>query len=147
MKAKLPNVKYIEWRSPEELHEASLNWVSELKFIKDEQHFLDELIENYSLQLISEKTFEKSKKLVNELSQKRKDIDPLLKKIINHLNELTLLVDGIDEPKKEKQYKEDHRLLLVEVSKYLDHYKQMKRKVFELIKNIMKQSKQKRLLN
>ncbi len=147
MKSKEPNVKYVEWHSPEELHEAALNWVSELKFIKDEQHFLDELIQNYTLQLISGKTFEKSKIVVNELSQKRKMIDPLLKKIINHHNDLTILLDGIDQPKEEKQYKEDHRVLIVEVVRYLNDYKEIKRKIFELIKNIMKQGKQKRLLN
>ncbi len=147
MKPKKPNVKYVEWRSPEELHEASLNWISELKFIKDEQHFLDELIENNTLQLISGKTFEKSKKVVNELSQKRKVIEPMLKRIINHYNELTILLDGIDQPVEEKKYKENHSKLLVEVSEYLMDYKDIKRSIFDLIKTIMKQSKQKRLLN
>ncbi len=147
MKTQKPNVKYIEWRSPEELHEASLNWLSELKFIKDEQHFLDELIENYTLQLISKKIFDSSKKVVNDLDNKRKNIDPLLKRIINHCNALTILVDGEDQPAEEKQYKEDHRLLLIEVSDYLNNYKDIKREIFELIKTIMKQSKQKRLLN
>ncbi|GAA4275467.1 hypothetical protein [Aquimarina mytili] len=146
MKSKEPNVKYIEWRSPEELHETSLNWVSELKFIKDEQHFLDELIENHILQLISGATFEKSKAVVNALSQKKKTIDPLLKRIINHHNELTILLDGIDQPKEEKQYKEDHRVLLVEIANYLNEYKNVKRQIFDLIKTIMKQEKQKRLL-
>ncbi|MBQ0734788.1 hypothetical protein [Aquimarina celericrescens] len=147
MKSKKPNVKYVEWRSPEELHEASLHWISELKFIKDEQHFLDELIEDNTLQLISGETFEKSKQVVNDLSKKRKVLEPLLKKIINHYNELTILVDGVDQPAEEKEYKEHHRELLVEVSEYLNEYKEVKRKIFELIKTIMKQSKQKRLLN
>ncbi|GAA4272862.1 hypothetical protein U6A24_06235 [Aquimarina gracilis] len=147
MKPKKPNVKYIEWRSPEELHEASLHWISELKFIKDEQHFLDELIENNTLQLISGKTFEKSKKVVDDLVQKRKAIEPLLKRIINHYNELTILVDGIDQPAEEKKYKVDHGKLLEEVSEYLIAYKEIKRSIFDLIKMIMKQSKQKRLLN
>ncbi len=147
MKSKELNVKYVEWQTPEELHETSLDWVSELKFIKDEQHFLDELIKNYTMQLISEKTFEESKEIVNELSQKRKVIEPLLKKIINHHNKLTVLVDDVDQPKEEKQYKEDHRLLLKEISKYFNTYKEVKRKVFEFIKTIIKQGKQKRLLN
>ena len=146
MKIKKPNTKYIEWKSPEELHEASLNWVSELKFIKDEQHFLDELIENYTLQLISGDTFEKSKKIVNELSELRKHTGPLLKRTINHVNELTILIDGIDQPKEEKVYKEEHRLLLIAVNEYQHTYKKIKRSIFDLIKTIMKQSKQKRLL-
>ncbi|MEW7290024.1 hypothetical protein [Aquimarina sp. 2304DJ70-9] len=147
MKAKEPNVKYVEWQSPDELHEAALTWVSELKFIKDEQHFLDDLMENYALQLISEKIFEKSKKVVNDLAEERKGLEPLLKEIINHHNALTILVDGKDQPVEEKQYKEDHRALVIKVSQYLNNYKDTKRKIFELIKTIMKQGKQKRLLN
>ncbi|EZH74731.1 hypothetical protein ATO12_08300 [Aquimarina atlantica] len=147
MKAKQPNIKYVEWRSPEELHEISLNWVSELKFIKDEQHFLDELIENHTIQLISKKIFEESKNILQELSLSRKGLDPLLKKIINHHNELTILLDGIDQPVEEKQYKEDHWELTMAVSKYLNSYKETKRKVFDLIKTIMKEGKQKRLLS
>ncbi|WP_298541393.1 hypothetical protein [uncultured Aquimarina sp.] len=147
MKSKKPNIKYIEWKSPEELHEASLNWISELKFIKDEQHFLEELIENYTIQLISGKTFEKSSEIVNELALNRKQINPLLKKVIRHFNELTILVDGIDQPKEEKKYKENHQELLVEVSTYFESYKETKRRIFDLIKAIVKKGKQKRLLN
>lgn len=147
MKAKQPNVKYIEWRSPEELHETSLQWISELKFIKDEQHFLDELIENYTMQLISGKNFETSSVIVNELSLIRKNIDLLLKRLIAHHNELSIVMDDIDQPKEEKEFKEEHRVLLVEVNTYFNSYKEIKRKIFDLIKSIMKQSKQKRLLN
>ncbi|WP_299431305.1 hypothetical protein [uncultured Aquimarina sp.] len=147
MKSKKPNIKYVEWKSAEELHEASLIWISELKFIKDEQRFLNDLIENYTMQLISEKTFEKSSKIINELNLKRKEVNPLLKKVIKHCNELTILVDGIDQPEEEKKYKENHQELLVEVSAYFDNYKQTKRRIFDLIKTIIKTGKQKRLLN
>ncbi len=44
MKPKQPNVKNIEWRSPEELHETSIQWVLELKFIKEHPDQLDKLI-------------------------------------------------------------------------------------------------------
>lgn len=147
MKTKHPSVKYIAWRSPEELHETSLHWISELKFIKDELCFLEELIENNTLQLISEKAFAKSKEIVNELSRKRKGFDPLFKKIINHHNKLVLLLDSIDQPIKEKQYKEDHQELMIKVCRYFDNYKETKKKIFDHIKTIMRQSKQKRLLS
>jgi len=146
MKSRTPNIKYIAWRSAEELNEATINWISELKFIKDEQHFLVELIENYTLQLIAGKTFEKSSKVMNELNQKRKQINPLLKRIIKHYNDLDVLVDLIDQPEDEKKYKDDHRQLLVEVSLYFDSYKTTKKRIFNLIKTVMKQSKQKKLL-
>lgn len=147
MKTKQPNPKYIEWRSPEELHETSLYWISELKFIKDEQHFLEELIENHTLQLLSKTIFDKSKPIVETLSLSKKNIEPLLKKIINHHNELTILLDGIDQPVEEKKYKEEHRKLMVTVNDFLKEYREVKRNIFDLIKTIIKQSKQKRLLH
>ncbi len=147
MKAREPNIKYVEWQSPDELHEISLNWVSELKFIKDEQHFLDELMQNYMLELLSGNVYKKSKKVLNDLSEERKDLEPLFKEIINHHNALAILVDGKDQPVEEKQYKDDHRALIIKVNEYLINYKDTKRKVFELIKTIMKREKQKRLLS
>ncbi|MFL1896212.1 hypothetical protein ACJRPK_10955 [Aquimarina sp. 2-A2] len=146
MKSKTINPKYIEWRSPEEMHEIALTWISELKFIKDEQHFLDELLESFSLQMLSDKNFQKSKTVINGLSDKRKAIEPMLKKIINHHNKLTILMDGIDQLEEEKEYKEENRLLYLEVTEYLNEYKDVKRQVFDLIKTIMKHTKQKRLL-
>lgn len=139
--------KYIEWRSPEELHDATLNWISELKFIKDEQHFLDTLITNYTLELIEKKTFETSNKIVKDLSSKRKTLEIMLKKVIVHYNNLELLIDGVNESKKEKKYKEDHYKFAVEVSNYFNAYKETKKNIFELIKGIIKKNKQKRLLN
>lgn len=147
MKTTQLNPKYIEWRSPEELHETSLYWISELKFIKDEQHFLEELIENHILQLLSKTIFDKSKPVVEELSISKKEIEPLLKKIINHYNELTILLDGIDQPIEEKKYKDEHRKLMIVVNEFLLKYREVKRNIFDLIKIILKQSKQKRLLN
>ncbi|TYP74249.1 hypothetical protein [Aquimarina intermedia] len=146
MKSKTINPKYIEWRSPEEMHEIALTWISELKFIKDEQHFLDELLESFSLQMLSDKNFAKSKTVINGLSDKRKAIEPMLKKIINHHNKLTILMDGINQLEEEKEYKEENRSLYIEVTEYLNEYKAVKRQVFDLIKTIMKHNKQKRLL-
>ncbi|OED41028.1 hypothetical protein AB832_03445 [Flavobacteriaceae bacterium (ex Bugula neritina AB1)] len=147
MKSKQPTIKYIEWRSPEELYEASHNWVSELKFIKDEQHFLDELLENYTLQLISDNIFEKSSAIIKELSALRKNIEPMFKKVIKHQNELNILLDGVDQPEEERKYKQDHGKLMIEVCRYFNSYKDLKKEIFTLIKTIMKQSKQRRLLS
>ncbi|WP_378187644.1 hypothetical protein ACE939_04735 [Aquimarina sp. W85] len=79
MKSRVVNSKYVEWRSAEEMHEIALTWISELKFIKDEQYFFDELLDNFSLQLLSEKNFTKSKKVHNALGEMRKYLEPLLK--------------------------------------------------------------------
>lgn len=147
MKTIMPDIKYIESKSPGELHVESLNWISELKFIKDEQHFLDELLKSYTIQLIEKQDFAKNKEIISELSKLEKDGEKLLKKIINHENELLILVDGIDQIKEEKHYRFLHSTYLLEVTNYYNNYKDAKKKIFDVIKKIMKQEKQKRLLN
>ncbi len=139
--------KFVEWSNPEELHQESLNWMLELEFIKDEQRFLNELIKNHTLQLISGEMYQRSLAVVNELSKEEKEVISLLKKIKKHTNKLEILVDGIDQLNEEKKYKEDHYMWKIETSTYLDNYKDTKKKIFSLIKQIMKQEKQKRLLN
>ncbi|GAA4112401.1 hypothetical protein GCM10022393_10840 [Aquimarina addita] len=146
MKPITPNTKYIAWRSSEELHEACLQWISELKFSKDEQHFLDELIKDYTLPLITNQNFEKSSEIINRLSKKQQELEPLIKKIIRHQNELNILIDGVDQPKEEKEYKNMHSALLIEVNLYFNEFKKVKRDIFDMIRNSMKQSKKKRLL-
>jgi len=137
--------KFVEWCSPEELHEDALNWLSELEFIKVEQQFLDALIKNYTLELISGDIYTQSLKLVRELSREEKQAASLLEVVQKHSNQLQILADGINQLKEEKKYKEVHYVLKIDVSRYEDDYKKTKREIFSLIKQIMKQKKQKRL--
>lgn len=145
MKTKKPAYKFVEWSSPEELHEASIDWISELEFIKDEQKFLDSLIKNHTLKLISKELFQRSQKVVTELSNEEKQVNNLLKRVKLHVNKLEILVDGIDQKEEEDRYKEDHYVLKIKVLRYLDDFKKTKRSIFELISSIMKQVKRKQL--
>ena len=147
MKTIVPNLKFVESKNADELHVESLNWISELKFIKDEQYFLDDLLKSYTLQLIKEPKFDESNKVIAKLSSIRKDGEELLKKMINHENELLILVDGIDQIKEEKKYRFLHSKYLLEVTNYFNDYKEVKKEIFAIIKQIMKEEKQRRLLN
>ncbi len=147
MKTIMPNIKYIESKNPDELHVESLNWISELKFIKDEQQFLDELLKSHTIQLIEKQDFSKNKEIISHLSKLEKDGEKLLKKIINHENELLILVDGIDQIKEEKHYRFLHSTYIMKVTNYFNEYKDVKREIFDVVKKIMKHEKQKRLLN
>lgn len=146
MKTVNENIKYVEWLNAEEMHKASIGWISELKFIKDEQHFFEDLIKSYTLQLIDSQNFLKSKEIVETLNKLQKKNKALIKTIIIHENKLQIMVDGIDEPKKEEVYKNKHRELILNVSKYVKDYKNLKLKLFEIVKSVMKKEKQKHLL-
>lgn len=146
MKSKHRNIKYIEWRSPEELHEDTIEWLSDLNFVKVEQSFLEELIKENTINLISGDTFTKSKEIVNKLSENIKKVEELHDKVQAHSNGLEILVDEVKEEKKEERFKQEHHLLNAEISLFMIDFRDIKNEIFELIKNIMKQNKQKRLL-
>ena len=146
MKTKKVSAKYVEWLNAEDMHQASRNWISELRFIKDEQHFFEDLIKDHTLQLIDPENFPKSKIIIENLKKLQKKNKSLIKKIIVHENKLQVMVDGIDEPQKEEAYKDKHRELIIIISKYLKDYRKLKTKLFEVVKTAMKKEKRKLLL-
>ena len=142
----LKNRKYVEWLNAEIMHEASRNWLSELRFIKDEQQFLSNLIKSYTLQLIDASHFAESKKIVETLEALQKKNKKYIETVKAHENELLIMVDGIDQLQEEEAYRNEHRTLLVNINYYFKEYRKLKKQVFRAIEDIMKHDKQKRLL-
>ena len=140
------NIKYIEWRSTEDLHEDIRNSISELRFIKDEQLFLEELIKGHTLQLISGTNYEESKEVILMLSNHSKKLQPLLTRLKKHSNNLQILLDEEDVPNEMEDYKEVHYKLMFDVINYYSKFKKIKQKIFLLIKKLMKKGRQKLLL-
>ena len=146
MKTTKTEVKYVEWLNAEDMHEASKKWISELSFVKDEQQFFEDLIKSYTLQLLDSQNFPKSKEIVESLNKLQKKNYTLIKMIKTHENKLQIIVDGIDQLKEEKTYKNKHRALILDVSKFLREYRKLKTQLFDIIKVVMKKEKQKHLL-
>ena len=146
MKLEEQKHRYIEWISPEDMHSETVEWISELEFAKDEQLFLNNLVKHYTLQLIDNKNYEKSKKIVSAILDSENELITLLKKIQLHENQLDIL-DDIDQPKMEQAYKETHKELMVNMRDYLEQYRGLKKRLFKLISKVIKKEKQNRLLN
>ncbi|MGB5371176.1 MAG: hypothetical protein WBN18_12170 [Flavobacteriaceae bacterium] len=138
---------YLEWFSPEELHEASLTWFSELRFARDEQAFLNDLVKSYTLQLTEHNRFEKSKAIVTALSKIEKEGVSLMKKVQTHENQLEIMLDGVDQLEMEKAYLKTHKELLIAVGDYMNSYRKIKESLMDLVSKVLKEEKQKRLLN
>ncbi len=147
MKTKKNAYRYIEWLSAEEMHEASKKWSSELKFMRDEQLFLNNLVTSYTLQLSDSAFFEESKKVIAEIQQVEKEVTPLFKKVQAHENQLEIMVADIDQENMEKAYLETHKELSVAMDEYSMTYRGTKKKLFSLVSRVLKKSKQKRLLS
>lgn len=128
------------------MHENSKNWLSELKFIKDEELFFDDLIKSYTLQLIGPKHYAETKEFVDKLSMLHKKTDKLISMLKTHEKKLKIMVDDIEQPKEEETYREDHEWFSKNVSLFLKNYKTFKGQLFNLIKNILKEQKLKLLV-
>jgi len=64
-----------------------------------------------------------------------------------HEKALQILVDGIDQIKEEEAYRKEHLRLIIDVSNFQKKHREIKKRIFKLIKNILKEAKQKRLLS
>ncbi|MBT8324837.1 MAG: hypothetical protein KJO96_06020 [Winogradskyella sp.] len=140
------NPKMVEWLNADEMHDASKKWLSELEFVADEQLFFDDLIKSYTLQLIDSKYFNKSQSIIEALKKIKKRNNLLIEAIKTHESELKIMVDGVDDLPNEERYKKEHRNLIIVVSDFLKDYKVFKTEFFALIKKVIKEAKQKRLL-
>ncbi len=90
------------------MHAKTTQWISESEFIKTEQHFLEEPIEENTLNLLSGDTFSKIKELVTHLSNTEKKVDILLPKINGLNNDLEILVKNPETKKVQDHVKDIH---------------------------------------
>ena len=147
MSAAINKKSMMEWLDPNEMHEASLQWMSELKFIRDEQLFLNDLVKSYTLQLTDSEVFNESKEIVGAITTAEKEVILLMKKVQAHENQLEIMLDEIDQLKMEKAYTETHWELNSEMASYSIKYRELKTRLFKLVSKVLKKDKKNRLLN
>lgn len=146
MENKTHHYRYIEWKTPDEMHFSSLQWKSELNFIKDEHRFFEDMLKEYTMPIIESQLFSRVKELIQQLDLSRKDLNRLETRVNDHIKRLQKLLDNIDEPKEGKVYREEHKKILNDVIHFSRDYKILKKDIFEAVKKALKQQKQKRLL-
>ena len=93
--------KVVEWFSADRMHDMSKNWLSDLNFIKDEQVFLEELITDYTKKIIDSKNLERAQTATTALYRTKRGNQKLINDLIEHEQQLRLMVDGKDEIDKE----------------------------------------------
>ncbi|MHA7831723.1 MAG: hypothetical protein ACX93O_11535 [Flagellimonas sp.] len=147
METKSNKRRFREWFSAEELHEESKKWSSELHFARDEQKFLNQMVKDYTLDIIDSDMFKTIQPVVESLNKSEKDLVDLFKKVQLHGNQLQIMVDQVNQEKMEQAYLETHSELGREVEDFFVEYKDSKTKIFDIVSNVIKRKKQKRLLN
>lgn len=98
MENKAHHYRYIEWKSPDEMHFSSLQWKSELNFIKDEHRFFEDMLKEYTMPIIESQLFTVVRELIQQLDHSRKDLVLLEQKVNDHSNRLQKLLEDIDTP-------------------------------------------------
>ncbi|WP_339714140.1 hypothetical protein [uncultured Kriegella sp.] len=141
MEATGKNYGYIEWLSAEEMHDTTLQWISELKFVRDEQQFLNDLVTSYTPQLLDQKVFEESQGITRAISKSEKEAIKYLQRVKSHENLLEIMINDIDELKMEKAYIETHWELVSEIKKYMNDYRELKSALFHLVAKVKKMNK------
>jgi hypothetical protein len=144
---KKSQLKYIEWLDTDEMHEASKEWLSELNFIKDEHLFFEDLVTQFTSQLLAFDNFSNNKEIVDAINRSQKRNNTLIEAIKIHENELQVMVDGIDQLEEEKAYTKEHSDLIIATTDFLKEYRTLKTQLFDIIKNIKKEDKNRHLLD
>ncbi|WP_338733447.1 hypothetical protein [Mangrovimonas cancribranchiae] len=146
MNATYTQAKYVEWLSPEEIHKNTNDWLSELQFVQEEQQFFKNLIKDYTLQLTASKYFDESKAIVTKLDAMCDETTNLIKLVQTHSNKLEIVVDKVDQLKEEENYKDEHRQLILKVHDFLKKNKALKSHLFNVVKRVIKEQNQKKLI-
>ncbi len=145
--ATLRNARYTEWLAPEEMHEQSKRWFSELTFIKDEQHFLNNLIQSFAIKPIEEKEFAMINDFKKAIAENQLRLNPILKQVQKHMNQLEIMLDDVNQHEMEKAYKKTHKSLYGRLNKYFLDYRTIKERGFAKLTHILKNTKKMALGN
>ena len=137
---------YMEWFSAEEMHEHSKEWFAELSFIKDEQEFLNNLIKSFAIKSLTKLEFTRINDFKNAITENRRRLNAISQQVQKHMNQLEIMVDGVNQLEMEKAYKKTHNLLYQKMNNYLLDYRALKEKGFAQLASILKTAKNKRAL-
>jgi len=138
-----------DWQNREkdaqELHNDSKLWLSEIDFISDEIRFLEHLLSAKYIDCLSAGLYQKIEEFVYKISEQKK-VGETIRIVINEQE--TILLDLIQKNNvnSNKNYLENHKKLEFEVNYYSKKYKRLKRQIFEIVENVMKNKDRKKLV-
>ena len=141
MKTNTTEYRYVEWLSAEEMHGLSKEWFSNLSFIRDEQQFLNRLIESFAIKPLDKTEVGRLMDFKKALAESQRRSDSLYKQVQKHINQLEIMVDDVNQLEMERAYRSTHSKLLVKVNKYLQDYRTVKNRGFAKLKSILKKGK------
>lgn len=143
MSTKKTTYNYIEWFSADEMHEHCKRWLSELSFIRDEQVFLNSLVLSFALKPLQKKEFGRINAFKNAIDENRLRLIPILEQVQKHMNQLEIMINGVNQLEMERAYKRTHKKLFQKMNNYLLDYRTVKERGFAKLSSILKTEKEK----
>ncbi len=128
------------------LHTITQKCIADLEFILDEQRFLQDLLSTFFIDLCKVELLPDTRVLNQSLAESSKKCNLLILELQTHEKHLATLLESIH-MKGEISYRESHKELITNFDQFVINNKSIKIRIFTIIKNIMKQHKQKLLLS
>ncbi|WP_282162712.1 hypothetical protein [Ulvibacterium marinum] len=121
----------------EELHRASQQWKSMLRFIEDEMIFIDRLLNSYVFEPDTPNLFERLQNYLNRMKKSKSKKSLIERNILNHESDLGGILeckDGITD----KEYCQSHNKLGFEVMGFVNEFQVLKSEIFNYAGGILK---------
>lgn len=127
------------------MYQATTRWISELKFIADEEHFFEELILDYTLAFLDKEHIAKFKKTEDSLKKNQKMGADLLQHLQVHRNRLQELLDDIKIPNEYETYRNKHLDWAIQTNTLKERNRKLKKELFVVLRKYLKKNKQKKI--
>jgi hypothetical protein len=138
--------KFIEWQDTDGLHKDITTSILDLDYLKDELRFLENLVSENTIEFIYQKKSLDTKAIINELTGHSKRLSVLTQKFKNHNSNLEKLIESGNDKGELQLFKNEHYALVIEEMDFHADLKKTKSHIFKMLAEIMKKSKQKKIL-
>ncbi len=138
--------KFIEWQDTAGLHKDITTSILDLDFLKDELRFLENLVSDHTIEFFYKKNSLETNAIIKELTEHSKRLSILTEKFNNHNSNLDKLIDSGNDEEELRLFKNEHYSLVIEEMDFHADIKKTKSHIFKMLAEIMKKSKQKKIL-
>ncbi|NJW52533.1 hypothetical protein [Salinimicrobium oceani] len=145
MELPLHQYRYIDWKTPEEMHFSSLEWKSEINFVKDEQKFLEHLLHTYCTGKLLPLINLHCSETIHQIKLSQKELKKLELKVNAHMQALRTFLEQAERIQSGRSYRQEHKAILNDFALFSSQFKRLKKGIFHTLTTFIKSQKQKNL--
>ena len=141
-----PKSDYHHTANWEDLYLMTEQWKEDMDFFKDELYFLHDLIGKYFIWLTKDEELSKVRQMDKDVVEITKKRQVLSNKIDKHIGNLGMMIEDV--------FRRDHQILRDEhaalddsISAYFKAFREVKKEVFTIAKDVIKSEKMKKMLS